>query len=96
MSKLHQTLQGALDPPGTFWIGLLLFIWLLGSADLLRHSPSIAVCMIDIDTGKLLQLSWAGQREERKFLRESVTRSCGHSRDGNTLYIFSFPHVPSI
>lgn len=52
--------------------------------------------MIDTDTGKLLQLSWAGQGEERRFLRESVTRSCGHSRDGNTLYIFSFPHVPSI
>lgn len=33
-----------------------LLIWLLGSADLLRHSPSIAVCMIDIDTDILHRL----------------------------------------
>lgn len=68
-------------------------IWLLGSADLPRHSPSIAVCMIDIGTVKPLSLLGLVEREMR-FLCEGVPRSCGSSHDGNTFYNFSFPCVP--
>lgn len=58
-------------------------VWLLGSADLPRHSPSTAVCVIDIGREKPLTLLGLVEKETDSCVRVS--------HDENTFYNFSFP-----